>query len=254
MKRAWSTIPHSTFPQGMNYFASQTEAKSSFKSRAEGWWSYCCLYFPGQRSNSVGFKGLFFYLPSRHAYAGRSLHPIPTFYKWKPRGGEICPPGYRFKPSQIFVNPNLSFPNFTKSSYRELSWPFKFFSLFFILAMLGLCFGVQAFSSCSLQGLLLLWRTGSRAGRLSSCPVRAYGMWNVEHGMWNLSSLTKDWAGVPCIGRWILNHWTTREVPGPLLSPGVSPAPCALSYHSLLFQCQYSYVALLPLSLPGAFC
>ena len=31
--------------------------------------------------------------------------------------------------------------------------------------------------------------------------------------MWDLSSLTRDWTHVPCIGRWILNHWTTREVP-----------------------------------------
>ena len=31
--------------------------------------------------------------------------------------------------------------------------------------------------------------------------------------MWDLSSLTRDWTRVPCIGRWILNHWTTREVP-----------------------------------------
>ena len=26
------------------------------------------------------------------------------------------------------------------------------------------------------------------------------------------SSQTRDQTGVPCIGRWILNHWTTREV------------------------------------------
>ena len=30
----------------------------------------------------------------------------------------------------------------------------------------------------------------------------------------DLSSLTRDWTCVPCIARWILNHWTTREVPG----------------------------------------
>ena len=29
----------------------------------------------------------------------------------------------------------------------------------------------------------------------------------------NLSSWTSDGAHVPCIGRWILHHWTTREVP-----------------------------------------
>ena len=27
------------------------------------------------------------------------------------------------------------------------------------------------------------------------------------------SSRTRDQTRVPCIGRWILNHWTTREVP-----------------------------------------
>ena len=27
------------------------------------------------------------------------------------------------------------------------------------------------------------------------------------------SSWTRDQTQVPCIGRWILNHWTTREVP-----------------------------------------
>ena len=32
-------------------------------------------------------------------------------------------------------------------------------------------------------------------------------------GMWDLSSLTRDQTCTPCIGRWSLNHWTTREVP-----------------------------------------
>ena len=31
--------------------------------------------------------------------------------------------------------------------------------------------------------------------------------------MWDLISYTRDWAPVHCIGRQILNHWTTREVP-----------------------------------------
>ena len=31
--------------------------------------------------------------------------------------------------------------------------------------------------------------------------------------MWNLSSQTRDQTSVPCIGRQILNHWTTRGVP-----------------------------------------
>ena len=31
--------------------------------------------------------------------------------------------------------------------------------------------------------------------------------------MWDLSSLTKNHTCVSCIARWILNHWTAREVP-----------------------------------------
>ena len=37
------------------------------------------------------------------------------------------------------------------------------------------------------------------------------------HSTWDASTLTRDQTYVPCIGRWILNHWTTREVPLPVL-------------------------------------
>ena len=30
--------------------------------------------------------------------------------------------------------------------------------------------------------------------------------------MWDLSSPTRDQTRIPCIGRWILTHWTAREV------------------------------------------
>ena len=30
--------------------------------------------------------------------------------------------------------------------------------------------------------------------------------------MWDLSFLTRDWTCTPCIGKWNLNHWTSREV------------------------------------------
>ena len=92
--------------------------------------------------------------------------------------------------------------------------------------------GVLVFSSlgvaCGLQSVwaLELWCPGSRehglcslrhagslvkARELSSCGARAY----LPHCMWDLSSPTRDWTHVPCIGRWILYHWTTREVPVP---------------------------------------
>ena len=32
-------------------------------------------------------------------------------------------------------------------------------------------------------------------------------------GMWNLSSLTRGRSCTPCIGRWSVNYWTSREVP-----------------------------------------
>ena len=50
-------------------------------------------------------------------------------------------------------------------------------------------------------------------GLFSSCGMRALEpMGLVTPGMWDLSSPTRDRTRVPCIGRWILNHCTTREV------------------------------------------
>ena len=40
--------------------------------------------------------------------------------------------------------------------------------------------------------------------------------------MWDLSSLTRDQTCVPCIGRRILYHWTTREVPLALVLLSIS--------------------------------
>ena len=31
--------------------------------------------------------------------------------------------------------------------------------------------------------------------------------------MWDLSYQIRDQTLVPCIARWILNHWATKEVP-----------------------------------------
>ena len=68
-------------------------------------------------------------------------------------------------------------------------------------------------SGSSLQWLLL-WSTNSSARGFSSCSAWAprwrclclVALWLVE------SSWTKDWNRVLCIGRLILNPWTTREV------------------------------------------
>ena len=34
-----------------------------------------------------------------------------------------------------------------------------------------------------------------------------------SRNMWGLNFPIRDWTLTPCIGRWSLNHWTTREVP-----------------------------------------
>jgi hypothetical protein len=91
---------------------------------------------------------------------------------------------------------------------------FFFFNLF--LAALSLCCCAWAFSSCSEQGLatvargvgfslwwLFLWSVGSRA------LVQHVDLVALLHVG---SSRTRDWNRVPCIGREILNHWTSREV------------------------------------------
>ena len=39
------------------------------------------------------------------------------------------------------------------------------------------------------------------------------GFLQLPRAKWDLNSSTKDRTCIPCIGRLILNHWTTREVP-----------------------------------------
>ena len=65
------------------------------------------------------------------------------------------------------------------------------------------------FLSCdALWWLLLLWSSGSRVVRL----LQWWHMGSValQHVG---SSQTRNQTHVPCTGRQILNHWTTRKVP-----------------------------------------
>ena len=66
-----------------------------------------------------------------------------------------------------------------------------------------------------------LWRAGSCVAEhgLSSYSTRA----QLSHAMWDLSSVTRNQTCVPYIGRWILIHWTTREVPVFCIFNTVSP-------------------------------
>ena len=111
-------------------------------------------------------------------------------------------------------------------------------TFFFFLAALGLRCCARAFSSCgergysllrcvgfSLRWLLLLQSTGCRRTGFSSCGTRAQQLWLVgsraqPQQLWCTglvaprhvgSSRTRAQTRVPCIGRRILNHCTTRE-------------------------------------------
>ena len=67
------------------------------------------------------------------------------------------------------------------------------------------------------------------------CGLHGCGMgaW-LPRGTWGLGSLTGDGTHVPCIGRWSLNHWTTREIPYLLFLEILSPKmPLSLQFFPL---------------------
>jgi hypothetical protein len=75
------------------------------------------------------------------------------------------------------------------------------------MAALGLRCSTLAFTSWSDWGLLLLQSRGSRRG-LQQWLAGLVAQRHVG------SSRTKDQTCIPCIGRWILSRWPTREAPG----------------------------------------
>ena len=84
-----------------------------------------------------------------------------------------------------------------------------FLSVFFWGGVLGPCCCMWAFSSCSEQGYSLeCFILSARALGHGASVAGALLPWDI----WGLISWTKDQTCVPCVGRWPLNHWTTREV------------------------------------------
>ena len=88
------------------------------------------------------------------------------------------------------------------SHFHWLNIIFQYMAIFylFILDALGLCCYVWA----------------SHCGGFSGCRAQVQVLWCIclialQHVG---SSQTRGWTYVPCIARWILNHWTTREVQG----------------------------------------
>ena len=59
----------------------------------------------------------------------------------------------------------------------------------------------------------LMWTIFKVFIELVTILLPFYVLFFWPRGMWNLSSVTRDRTRSPCIGRWNLNHWTTREVP-----------------------------------------
>ena len=80
----------------------------------------------------------------------------------------------------------------------------------------------------SLQWLLLCQSTGSRLVCFSSWSTQPYSTRHVG------SSWPRDGTRVPCIGRQILTHCTTREVP--LLSIPTERVVCEREVSLLVFQ------------------
>ena len=94
----------------------------------------------------------------------------------------------------------LRFSHFTVriSAVRTTLYLYLFLPYFWLHQVLAVALGT----------LFAVWGI-FRLGLLSCCGAWAELPW----GMCDLCSLTRDWTCVPCIGRRILNHWTTREVP-----------------------------------------
>ena len=118
-------------------------------------------------------------------------------------------------------------PIFCSNCKWSVTFFFFFFNLFiYLLEALGFSLRCTGFS---LQWLLLLRSVGSRCAGFSSCGTQAQQLWLTgsrvqaqQLGRMGLvalryvgSSQTRARTRVPCIGRRILNHCATREVPSP---------------------------------------
>ena len=99
--------------------------------------------------------------------------------------------------------------------------------IYLFLAALGLRCCMWTFSSCGQQGLRYSCGTGaSHCSGFSCCRTQSLGArlsnysWSsLEYRCTGLVALRRVWSsqtrnrtGVPCIGRWILNHWATWDV------------------------------------------
>ena len=102
--------------------------------------------------------------------------------------------------------------------YFWLHWVFVAACRFSLVAVSGGYSSLRC-ASFSLQWLLLLQNTGSRAQAqqlwLMGSRAQAQQLWRIGLvAPWHVgSSQTRARTGVPCIVRWILNHCATKEAP-----------------------------------------
>lgn len=96
-----------------------------------------------------------------------------------------------------------------------------FVYLYLFLAVLDLCCCTWAFSSCGEGGYSFLWCMGVPLQwplLLQSTGPRVWAQELWQEGLaalWHLGVFpASDGIHVPSIGRRILNHWITTEVPG----------------------------------------
>ena len=143
---------------------------------------------------------------TRHAPATGPLFPLP--------GPLFSHPPSWLLPHllQIFAQMDLS--------HKGPFWPPSSSSFtIIIIFLLWLC--KVFFATCR---LLWLWSLVS-GSIIATCRRSCYT------AMWDLSSSTIGGTRFPCIGKRILNHWTTREI-----LPSVNDIPLPLPFPPLLFS------------------
>ena len=102
-------------------------------------------------------------------------------------------------------------------SRQNWSWCHSFCFVFFFNIYL---FGCVRSSLRHAGSSSIAWGLSSCSLELRSCS------------MWDLSFPIRNRTCIPCVGRWILNHWTTREI---LALFWHLPASLSVSFH--LFLC-----------------
>ena len=117
-----------------------------------------------------------------------------------------------FLDSEIIISAFLSLKN-QKVFFYLLK---LFIYLFIYLAVLGLRFCARAFSSCGKRGPLFIVVRGPltiAASLVAEHKLQTRRLMGLVAPRHVGSSQTRARTRVPCIGRQILNHCTTREAP-----------------------------------------